>query len=80
MPTPVSLTSWQKIGRALFSAQSGWKPKAAALLVLAYVVWPADVLPDVPFVGWLDDIGLGGVLVWYLLRVVDGQKKADHTE
>lgn len=80
MPTITSLSVWQKLGRALFTRQTGWKPKAAAVLVVAYALWPADLIPDVPILGWLDDMGLGGILVWYLLRIVDTQKKTDHTE
>ncbi len=37
----------------------------------AYVVWPADLIPDVPLVGWLDDLGVAGVALAYLGRVVD---------
>jgi uncharacterized membrane protein YkvA (DUF1232 family) len=43
------------------------------LFVLAaafYVVWPADLIPDVPVIGWLDDIGVMGLATAYLTRVI----------
>lgn len=35
-----------------------------------YVVWPADLIPDVPIVGWLDDLGVMGLATAYLTRVI----------
>ena len=44
--------------------------KLFVFATLAYVVWPADFIPDVvPVIGWLDDLGLAGVATWYLMRV-----------
>lgn len=43
------------------------------LFVLAaafYVVWPADLIPDVPVIGWLDDLGVMGLATAYLTRVI----------
>ena len=43
------------------------------LFVLAaafYVVWPADLIPDVPVIGWLDDIGVMGLATAWLSRVI----------
>lgn len=41
-------------------------PRLAVLLALAYLVWPADIVPDFapPLIGYLDD----AVLVWASLR------------
>jgi uncharacterized membrane protein YkvA (DUF1232 family) len=44
--------------------------KAFVLLTIAYILFPADAVPDViPIVGWLDDLGLAGVAFAYLHRV-----------
>jgi len=49
-------------------------PKASIfgkLFVLAavfYVIWPMDLIPDVPIVGWLDDLGVLGIASAWLLR------------
>jgi hypothetical protein len=52
-----------------------WLP---ILLGLLYVVSPVDVLPDfLPALGWLDDLLLMGVLVWFLVRQARGQSPWD---
>ena len=41
-------------------------------LALLYLIWPVDLFPDfLPFIGWLDDIGLDVLVVWYLLYEVN---------
>jgi len=35
------------------------------IIALIYTLWPADILPDIPFVGFLDDAALWGLLFWY---------------
>jgi uncharacterized membrane protein YkvA (DUF1232 family) len=44
--------------------------KLAALLAIVYVIVPVDLVPDVPLVGWLDDIGVMGLATAWLARVV----------
>ena len=40
-----------------------------ALLALAYVIFPLDAIPDViPFVGWLDDLGVFSGAIAFLAR------------
>lgn len=44
-----------------------WWIIAIFVLVLIYVVSPVDAVPDViPIIGWLDDILLLGLLIYYL--------------
>lgn len=51
--------------KALFNKNTPTSSKILALLAIAYIVTPADVLPDVlPFLGWLDD-GLITILLIY---------------
>lgn len=46
--------------------------KIAIAAAVLYIVSPADALPDViPIVGWLDDIGVLGILVTSLMRDLD---------
>ena len=44
--------------------------KLFVLAAVFYVVWPADLIPDVPVIGWLDDIGVMGLATAYLSRVI----------
>lgn len=42
--------------------------KLLAVLAVAYVVMPVDLIPDVPLVGWLDDLGVVTVAGAWLTR------------
>jgi uncharacterized membrane protein YkvA (DUF1232 family) len=45
-------------------------PKIAIALALAYVIWPADLLPDflIPVGGYLDDLTFVWLAVRWLLK------------
>ena len=48
-----------------------WTPRNTILAILAvlYIVSPIDIIPDwLPIVGWLDDIGILGVILCLILR------------
>jgi len=63
------LPDWKGIWRFLKDGKSDWKPKAIAIIAIAYLLWPIDLIPDlVPLLGWLDDLGFIGLASWYLLR------------
>jgi uncharacterized membrane protein YkvA (DUF1232 family) len=44
--------------------------KLFVLGAVFYVIWPADLIPDVPVIGWLDDIGVMGLATAYLARTI----------
>jgi len=47
------------LARFLFPADAPVFPRLVLLLSLVYLVSPVDLIPDViPFVGWLDDLGI----------------------
>jgi uncharacterized membrane protein YkvA (DUF1232 family) len=57
--------------RFLVDGQASLVGKAFLLVVLAYVVMPLDLLPDaIPVIGWLDDIGMASVALWYLTHAL----------
>ena len=48
-------------------SQAKWKRVIIAVLAMLYVISPLDLIPDfIPFIGWLDDLG---VLVWAARQV-----------
>lgn len=42
--------------------------KAAAVAALAWVINPIDLLPDIPVIGWIDDVVVISVGVPFLVR------------
>ncbi|MDB4938001.1 MAG: hypothetical protein JWP87_4973 [Labilithrix sp.] len=72
-----------KIGRARAIVRYFRDPDASLLgklfvfAALAYVVCPVDVIPDVvPFVGWLDDIGVMSLAVAWMWKIVGRYREA----
>ncbi len=64
--------------RALRHPQApGWL-KPAALALLAYLVWPVDLVPDfIPFVGVVDDIVLIPLAIRFMLDRLPRGLRAD---
>ncbi|MCA9552760.1 MAG: DUF1232 domain-containing protein [Myxococcales bacterium] len=57
--------------RFFFSLKTPILPRLAALLALAYVVWPVDLIPDVaPILGWLDDAGFATLAFGWVMKKV----------
>lgn len=55
--------------------------KLFLLGVLVYVVSPIDLIPDLaPIIGWLDDIGLAAVAVWYLSSALEPYRDGSATK
>ena len=44
-----------------------WR-KASGLMAAVYVVWPIDLIPDFPLIGWVDDLGVASGVAWFLIR------------
>jgi uncharacterized membrane protein YkvA (DUF1232 family) len=45
-----------------------------------YVAWPADLIPDVPVIGWLDDLGVMGIATAWLSRVLRRYREVPSAE
>jgi uncharacterized membrane protein YkvA (DUF1232 family) len=57
-PVPVVVPGRQQP----LKSQAKWKRALIAVLAVLYILSPLDIVPDwIPFVGWLDDLG---VLAW----------------
>jgi uncharacterized membrane protein YkvA (DUF1232 family) len=44
-------------------------PYIVIFLGIAYGIWPIDIIPDVPIVGWIDDVGVLGVAIYIALLI-----------
>jgi uncharacterized membrane protein YkvA (DUF1232 family) len=75
-----------RIGRARALVRYFRDPSASVLgklFVLAtvvYVICPVDLIPDVPVVGWLDDLGFASLAVAWLARVVGKYRDAPRVD
>lgn len=46
--------------------------KGAIVLGLLYIISPVDAIPDVvPILGWLDDVGVLGILITSMMRELE---------
>ena len=51
--------------RYLKDPRKPWGPKLAVVAAVAYLIFPLDLIPDVPLIGFLDDLGvLSAALAW----------------
>ena len=79
-------TTLAKIGRARALVRYFRDPAASIfgkLFVLAaviYVISPVDLIPDVPIVGWLDDIGVMSLAVAWMWKIVGRYRQPGQAE
>jgi uncharacterized membrane protein YkvA (DUF1232 family) len=56
---------------ALFDRRTPWFAKLLAGLVLLYLIWPIDFIPDfIPVVGLLDDAAIVALGLWLAARFI----------
>jgi len=72
----------EKVGRAralvryFRDREASMLGKLFVLMAVVYVVSPIDLIPDVPIVGWLDDIGVMGLAVAWMWKIVGRYREA----
>jgi uncharacterized membrane protein YkvA (DUF1232 family) len=56
----------QRVAALVSDPRTPRLPRLAVAVAVAYLLWPADLLPDFvpPLVGWLDDL----LMLWLSLR------------
>ena len=42
-----------------------WEKLLTVFFVLAYIISPIDLIPDAPIIGWIDDVGIGVLFVYF---------------
>ncbi|OZI61710.1 YkvA family protein [Bordetella genomosp. 11] len=66
---------------ALRHPATPWYAKALAILVVAYILSPIDLIPDfIPVLGLLDDIILVPILIAATIRALPGPVRTDSRE
>lgn len=62
------MPDWRALYHFLRDSKADWKPKFFLVLVVLYLIWPLDLVPDlIPFLGWLDDVGFTTLALSYLV-------------
>ena len=68
---PVVRVGWfRALGRYYKDPSASVLGKLVIFFALIYAVVPIDLIPDVPIIGWLDDLGVMGLAMTWLSRVV----------
>ena len=67
-----------QLWRALTGQGTSNKEKVLIAGALLYLMTPVDAIPDlVPVVGWLDDLGVAGLVLGYLSRKMESVSGTD---
>ena len=79
-PLPKKVGFFRALGRYYKDPSASILGKLVVFLAAIYVVCPVDLIPDVPIVGWLDDIGVMGLATAFLWRVVGRYRNPEPVE
>lgn len=66
---------WLEIVRFLRDPRAGSGPRLVAMLAALYLIWPADLLPGVPPLSWLDDATVLWLAYVLLRRQLDRYRR-----
>ena len=76
MKRPAYFPSWKGIWQYILDPASKKLPKILLILALIYLVFPFDLISDFAIViGWLDDLGLNVLALWYVLKTAKAHQQ-----
>jgi uncharacterized membrane protein YkvA (DUF1232 family) len=59
------------VRRLLTDPHAPRRARVALLALLAYLLWPIDLIPDfIPVLGWIDDVVIAALVLRYVARVI----------
>src|SRR5947207_15170790 len=77
IPGPHPIGYMSAIWRFIRDPKGSKLGKLFVLVTLIYVIMPIDFVPDlVPVIGWLDDLGVASLAVFYLARIAKQYRAA----
>ena len=71
---------FRAVGRYFKDPNASILGKGFMLLAVFYVIFPYDLIPDVPIIGWLDDIGVMGMATAWLSTRLGKYREAPELE
>ena len=71
---------FRALGRYYRDPSASLLGKLVIFAALVYAVVPIDLIPDVPVIGWLDDLGVMGLATAWLGRVVARYRTAEELQ
>jgi uncharacterized membrane protein YkvA (DUF1232 family) len=76
-PRSVRRIGWfRALGRYYRDPSASVLGRLVAFFAAIYVVLPVDLIPDVPLIGWADDLGVMGLATMWLSHVVGRYRAA----
>lgn len=67
--------------RALLDKRTPAIPKIAGIAIIAYIIFPFDIIPDaIPVFGWLDDAAVTAIGLFIISRMIPAEILAEYAQ
>jgi uncharacterized membrane protein YkvA (DUF1232 family) len=74
----VSWPHFRTLVAALLDRRAPWRARLVAIFVIAYALWPFDLVPDaIPVLGWLDDLVIVPAGLWLAFGLIPDEVLED---
>jgi uncharacterized membrane protein YkvA (DUF1232 family) len=65
---------FRTLATAIRDRRTPWRAKLLTVAVIAYALWPFDLVPDfAPVIGWIDDLIIVPAGLWLAYRMIPGE-------